>query len=476
MSPRSRFVLRAILRHVWGPTGSILLHLLLILLLMKLIVAPPSRERTEVAVNYMTIVPPPFDPVPPELKPPDDLPPMDLPLQPTLPTAEPPPEIVPEDWQQREADGPGLPAPDIPGVLIMPAGYGSRTPDGRLKGLEGYAGGGYAETSVVKALEWLKRNQAPDGSWGPNKPAMTGLGLLTFLAHGETLTSEAYGQTVAKALRFLMTQQDETGQFRSTDGQAGPYVHAIATYAVSEAYGMMRIPELRPVMEKAVQVIVAGQQPGGGWDYRYAKGGRRDTSVAGWQIQALKAARIAGSENPGLDETFERAVRDLLGAHDLETGRFFYTDRTSHKTDSITAIAVLSLQLLGRGETREVKNALRAMAQAPCDWQQPVEWPMYAWYYMTQAHFHEGGMAWSRWNGQFAKTLVRHQNEDGSWTSPGARRLGGVGKETHLGPVYSTTLAALSLQVYYRMLPTYKAAAVEPVTQTSKSDIGVEIL
>ncbi len=477
MNIRTRRIVRAIISHVWGPTGSVLLHILVVLLLVKLVTYSPPEKRMEYEVKYVEIIPPRLDDPPPDLPPVDFSPAtVETPVQPNLPSAEPPPDVQPDDWAKR----PDEPADTgvlnkTPGILIIPVGYGTRTEEGRLKGIGSYAGGGYAETSVVKALEWLKKNQAPDGSWGPNKAAMTGLGLLTFLAHGETLSSEAYGQTVAKAVRFLIMQQDAGGQFHSTDGQAGPYVHAIATYAVSEAYGMMRIPDLRPVMEKAVQVIVAGQQPGGGWDYRYAKGGRRDTSVAGWQIQALKAARIAGAETPGLRETFDLAAEDILGARDPETGRFFYTDNSSHKTDSITAIAALCLQLMGRGDAREVQYAFRAMGGAGCDWDQPVEWPMYAWYYLTQAHFHHGGSVWSRWNAQFSRTLVRHQNEDGSWTSPGGQR-GGAGKETHLGPVYSTTLAALSLQVYYRMLPTYKAVALEPVTHASKSDIGVEIL
>jgi hypothetical protein len=34
-------------------------------------------------------------------------------------------------------------------------------------------------------------------------------------------------------------------------------------------------------------------------------------------------------------------------------------------------------------------------------------------------------------------------------------------KRCNLGPVYATTLAALSLQVYYRFLPTYKPIEVK---------------
>ena len=72
--------------------------------------------------------------------------------------------------------------------------------------------------------------------------------------------------------------------------------------------------------------------------------------------------------------------------------------------------------------------------------------------------------------------LGRWENEDGSWTSPGANSEHESGKEVNLGPVYSTTLAALTLQVYYRFLPTYKPIAVEPVSQTDTNDVVVEVL
>ena len=39
------------------------------------------------------------------------------------------------------------------------------------------------ETSVLRALRWLKTKQLDDGSWPNTKPAMTALSLLAYLAH-----------------------------------------------------------------------------------------------------------------------------------------------------------------------------------------------------------------------------------------------------------------------------------------------------
>ncbi|MBP5788042.1 MAG: hypothetical protein J6Y19_09540, partial [Kiritimatiellae bacterium] len=105
--------------------------------------------------------------------------------------------------------------------------------------------------AVLHALEWLRLNQSQDGSWSHSeKPAdrvtVASLGLLAFLAHGETILSEKYGETVTRALQFLLAGQNEKGEFVATEDAAGAYAQAMAVYAVAEAYGMLRIPDLRP--------------------------------------------------------------------------------------------------------------------------------------------------------------------------------------------------------------------------------------
>ena len=43
-------------------------------------------------------------------------------------------------------------------------------------------------------------------------------------------------------------------------------------------------------------------------------------------------------------------------------------------------------------------------------------------------------------------------------------------------PVYATTLAALTLQVYYRFLPTYQPIETKAIDQKSDDDVTIEIL
>ncbi len=469
---------RMVVQHVWGPTGSVILHILVIFALLRLVTYKAPEKAPEVEVVIMEPDAVDLEEFDKELEKLEDIPQMVDTLAPPDVSMEQPPEVENFASPEPQVDFAALDIrSDIQSPLVIKGLFAGRSAGGRAAALNQYSQkwGQFTEAAVVKALDWLKRNQAPDGSWGPNKPAMTGLGLLAFLAHGETTSSDDYGQTVEKAIRFLVSIQDPEGRFTKID-QPGSYAHAIATYGISEAYGLTRIPAIKPVMEKAVQVILNGQQPKGGWDYGYSKTARRDTSVAAWQIQALKAAYIAGAENTGIKEAMDKAVEDLKSAFDAESGRFYYTDKGSHKTDSITALSVLCLQLTGRANDREARAGLQALSGSSCDWEKPPQWPMYAWYYVTQAKFHQGGQSWAGWNAKFARVFVKNQNEDGSWTSAGQNISEGHGKETNLGPVYSTTLAALTLQVYYRFLPTYKPIAVEPADKPDPNDVVIEIL
>ena len=78
---------------------------------------------------------------------------------------------------------------------------------------------------------------------------MTGYALLTYLAHGETPASPEFGETVEKAIRFLVDSQEPSGRFRGRDGH--DYTHPIATYALCEAYGLTKVPMLKEAAEKA---------------------------------------------------------------------------------------------------------------------------------------------------------------------------------------------------------------------------------
>jgi hypothetical protein len=169
-----------------------------------------------------------------------------------------------------------------------------------------------SEVAVVNALRWLKMQQNGNGSWCDKYPgAMTGLALLCYLGHGELPQSAEFGETVAKAVNWF-TEQGAKFQGRlcmaPSWAEGGAYSHAIGTYALCEYYTMTRDTAVVPLLRQAVEYIVQGQAYDGGWRYHYNSQVASDTSVTGWQIQALKAAHLTDLGFPRIEESLDRAI------------------------------------------------------------------------------------------------------------------------------------------------------------------------
>jgi hypothetical protein len=344
----------------------------------------------------------------------------------------------------------------------------NRNPANRRKIISRNRNGSDTEDAVDKALRWLKKNQASDGSWPRTKPAMTGLALLAFFAHGETPASEEFGLTVESALKWMLENQEESGNFKGRDPH--DYSHPIAAYALSEGYAMTLIPELKYAAEKAIAVIVKGQQASGGWDYNCkASSTRNDTSYAGWCAQALKAATIAGLEVDGLDQSCKKALdgfrSNAKGDYDL--CGFGYT---APGQGGLTAVGALCMQLLGAGNANEVSGSLKLMDTDK--WAFKLVDPpigksgLYYFYYATQAKYYAGGATWDKWDAQFAPELVKGQiviskDKSGYCDHKNQPRSIGYwdqypGHGNNENPVFSTLLGVLQLEVYYRYSPTHK--------------------
>ena len=185
------------------------------------------------------------------------------------------------------------------------------------------------EKAVVKALDWISANQNADGSWGKtSKGAMTGFALLCYLGHCDLTDSPEYGEYVSKGIKYLVELGDKKDGwlFVTHNKHGAAYAQGIATYAMAEAYGMTEKDFILPVLQKAVHRIVAGQKQDGGWVYMEARKGPNgmrfddfgknekrssDTSVSGWQFQALKAAYNTGAVFPGLEPALEGAVKNF---------------------------------------------------------------------------------------------------------------------------------------------------------------------
>lgn len=370
-------------------------------------------------------------------------------------------------------------------VLKYSGPLGGRNAAGRAGLVKKYGGSGGGQKAVNRALRWLASVQNEDGSWGVNgnngHPAHTGIALLVFLAHGETPLSETYGKTVQTAMRWLSRYAMEDARNFSRQKHKGAYGHGIATYAISEAYAMTRIPMMRTAMEEAVAIIIDGQQSGGGFDYGYAKGERYDLSVTSWQSQALKAARVAGSTHPELKEAIRRNIKFLRGPASAEYGKFNYSN--GKVGDNMTGPAVLALQLLGASTCPEAKSGMshiadkrladyREVEQNPAKWRELGGKKLYGWYYDTQAVFNNqknDRAGWKAWRTTFEKVLLRSQNRIGYWETKG--HIGGADIP---GRILSTCFCCLQLEVYYRYLPTFDINKMNRVSIEDNGGLDVE--
>ena len=355
----------------------------------------------------------------------------------------------------------------------IPGAYTGRIGGGTRRGLLSKKGGtSNVEESVNKALEWLKKHQTSDGSWGEDfKAGMTGLAVLCFLAHGDVQGSEKYGGVVEKGTNWLIQYSKSHGGMMNTSGRV-EYEHAIAALALSENYAMApTVPDLEDTAKKAIDVIVKAQTSSGCWAYGYSKeeGGQNfhaDTSVAGWNIQAVKAAQLGKLDVPGIDNSLQQAAKMLKGMYNAGQGSFGYTNAgEAHWT--LRGVGIYNLQLIldKAGDdgvkpwkkTDEVMKALDALIKddtARCDWDKAQGVVLYGWYYNTYASFFGEGQYWTQWNGQFRDPIIRHQEKDGHWAIPaGSVEQTWITKNAD-SDVYSTALCCLMLQVYWRHLTT----------------------
>ena len=351
-------------------------------------------------------------------------------------------------------------------MVSKPKIYTGRTQVNRDRLVKKYGGSHEGQQAVMNALLWLKSVQMENGSW-VNSPAHTGLATLCFLARGETTESTEFGPTVQKALGYLVHAEPEEGKLSN----GSVYTHGIVTYCLSEAYGMTRNAFLRRSVEERLKIILAGQQKGGGFDYKYKKGKRWDLSITGWQVQALKAGYVAGFLEKPISEALNRAVNFIKSTY--KNKKFGYSSPGSG--GNMTGIGVLCLQLWGAGKSDEVKGAYekiltyrlgkyKSLAD-DADWASTAPKYLYGWYYDTQAMLYKGKSDWKNWNKVFQNILVKNQDPKGFWEVDKAP-YGFTGDLA--GRVYCTTLCCLQLEVYYRYLPSYKISARKDPVQMAE--------
>jgi hypothetical protein len=497
---------RTELQRQLAPAAAIIIPAICVVMLAFLADASDKQERLiETEILKTEEVEEVLEEIVHEELPLDDIQPLDIDFTPEIAMSMP----TPGPAIGIAGDGPVSPQPatfdtvlKVRSPVILRNIYGQTRNAGTIGVQTGGVGKGTGnqatERSVMRALRWLKKKQNKDGSWGPNRNAMTSLAILCYLAHGEKPgSSEEFGETVQRGIEYLLGSQPANGQWR------GNYEHYIATYALCEAYGMTMNPNVKSAIDRAVKLIIDGQHPSGGWDYALKQNDRDDTSVMGWAAQALKAAMMADfySDPEALNRASKLSVKGFQkNAH--PNGGFGYT---SPARGGLTSVGTLGMQFHFAGHYPEVKKALELMEtwkpvwvgntpalklgnnekppNASAEGVPPGGSSQYYFYYATQAKFQVGGSTWDKWNAEMWREYVKAQfvEEKAIADHNGVMQDIGwwVNSDNHSDrPVMDTCLAALQLMVYYRYLPTFKSVSVpEEVAATAedRDDIKVDI-
>ena len=348
--------------------------------------------------------------------------------------------------------------------------YSGRNRSGRARAMGGRGGTNrHAESAVRAGLVWLAKAQEKDGSWnckrwdggGNYDVGMTGLALLAFLGAGYTQTKGPFKSTVAKGLAWLKANQKPNGAF----GYHTYYEMGIATMAVSEAFGLTRSPQVGRMAQKALDSIVAMQPDHGGFRYQGSVArGEGDMSVTGWQVMAFKSGICSELNVPA--QCFER-TRVFLKNTFREYGGSSYLVSRQDAWPAVSAIGMLCRQFVGGDYDADIQAAANYLLSQAKQGKGNVGkgknhlvGDLYYTYYSVLAMFQMGGEFWATWNKMFRDPLVKaqiHTIRDergrfvrGSW-DPKNHHWGSRG-----GRVYSTAMAILCLEVYYRFLPVYK--------------------
>jgi squalene-hopene/tetraprenyl-beta-curcumene cyclase len=306
------------------------------------------------------------------------------------------------------------------------------------------------DSTVDKAIDYFRKNQARDGSWGAQiNPGITGIVVTGLLQTGKVTAKDPM---VNKALKYIESLIDpKSGHIAGKGARMGlqNYVTSVNVLALVEA----KRPTYKVVIKDAAAFLRKLQ-----WDDARGKnkdsdffGGagydsksRPDLSNTQLFLDALTAAGI-----PKNDPAFKKALvfvsrcqnykgeeNDQPWAGKINDGSFIYTaalggdTKVMDKADpakglpgygSMTYAGIKSMIYCGVPKTDErVKKALAWIKKNYSVERNPgmpkvrEHWGLY-YYYHTMAKCHK--VVKHDWRAEITSALAKRQKEDGSWVN-----------------------------------------------------------
>jgi len=331
-----------------------------------------------------------------------------------------------------------------------------------------------SEQAAELGLMWLANNQGKEGNWETQDLGLVSVGALAFLSAGNTPETGKYRENVRKALDYVLANAKPSGMLNITGNRRDMYNHGLATFVLTQAYGMSNDKRLGRTLRKAVKLIIDVQCKDGGWDYVGARQDRgHDLSLAVMQAKALRGSMDIGIHIPR--DTIALAIKSVQGYYRSQRGkadnlaarygwrqeearypgRFTYNG--GQGTTAMAAAGAVCLQEFGKYEDFRIRRSINGvlddiktrMKTSPGQ----IPFDAYTMLYVSQALYQVGGKVWQDGYPLIRKAIVETQagkgasgsTDRGSWSG---KRVGGTS-----GKMFGTSVAVFTLNIPNRFLP-----------------------
>jgi hypothetical protein len=312
---------------------------------------------------------------------------------------------------------------------------------------------------VDQGLDWLAYNQHKLGHWtaqGRYPTAMTALSGLAMLCEGSTVTQGKYSENIRRAVDYILRQSNPNGLIGDPlRDDRYTYGHGFSMLFLSQVLGDEededRRAELIDVLTRAVIFTGQAQTEAGGWGYVSAKdgGGFDEGSTTITQVQGLRGCRNAGIPVP--KEIIDKAVKYIKDCT-LPDGAVQYSSKGGGGRPAITAAAIACLFNAGEYDDDFVPRMMKYCEQnLGQDTRNSYGHWHYAHFYYSQVQYREGGQKWETYRNEIEAKLLREAKEVTLGEKTGVEWDQGF-----IGPVYTTALNLIMLQMDNAALPIYQ--------------------
>jgi hypothetical protein len=382
--------------------------------------------------------------------------------------APPPPEHIPESEQVL-----GVNSRDSAGSFFRLRGATRREKIDYLGSEELYE-------ALDASLAWLRRQQLQDGSWGyvdvadprfipqdielqeVQKLELTSAAVLALLGdgHSSEVSPLGYEGNVRRAIDWILSKQRPSGQI-GPEAKGNVQIHAMATLALAEEFGMTRAYRLREPLRRACRWLCEVKADGSdGFPFLIGQGASLTTSV--WAYMALATARNVNV--PPIDLPQKRIDAFLFWFQEATTDGKTLTDvgQVLAKSELLLNSAASALSLFAHGShtddagTVDYSGRIKAFTDKVSRERPDFRSPGFADKDVGDARFlffgslsqalnlQRNGQKSNEWYAAFTRTLLENQQADGSYGST-------TDYSKMYGKVYNAALASLSIENAYRV-------------------------